>query len=316
MKTAFLFTGQGSQTVGMGKDIYEKYETARKVFDKASEISGIDVKNICFNGPEEELNKTENTQIAILTTSLALLKILEENGKKAEIAVGLSLGEYAALIYGGYITFEDGIKLIQKRGYYMGNFLPEEEYSMAAIIGLEDEKVEKACKSVKNGFVRAVNYNCPGQVVVSGDKDAVIESMEIAKELGARKTIELKTSGPFHTEKLKNASIELRKELEKITFNKCNIPVIKNFDGSAYSENDNMVEVLANHVINPVKFRKSIEIMLEMGADTFVEVGPGKTLSGFVRKVAKEKQKEVVVLNVENVETMENVLQIIQNKEC
>ena len=316
MKIAYIFPGQGTQTVGMGKDIFEKYEEAKNVYKKVDEALGENIEKLTYEETQEELNQTKNTQIAIYAMSMAIMEILKQNGINADVAAGLSLGEYSALTCAGAISLEDGARIVRKRGTLMQELAPKGEWSMAAIIGLEDEKVEKACKSVKNGFVRAVNYNCPGQVVVSGDKDAVIESMEIAKELGARKTIELKTSGPFHTEKLKNASIELRKELEKITFNKCNIPVIKNFDGSAYSENDNMVEVLANHVINPVKFRKSIEIMLEMGADTFVEVGPGKTLSGFVRKVAKEKQKEVVVLNVENVETMENVLQIIQNKEC
>ena len=183
---------------------------------------------------------------------------------------------------------------------------------MAAIIGLEDDKVEEACSKVEEGFVRAVNYNCPGQVVVSGEKEAVAKAMEIAKELGARKVIELKTSGPFHTEKLQDASNELKKELEKITFDKCSIPVIKNFDGYAYNENDDMVDILANHVINPVKFRKSMETMLEMGIDTFVEIGPGKTLSGFVKKVCKEKAVEANVLNIENVETLENALSALK----
>ena len=194
----------------------------------------------------------------------------------------------------------------------MQDLAPKGDWAMAAIIGLEDAKVEEVCNKVEKGFVRAVNYNCPGQVVVSGEKEAVLQAMEIAKELGARKVIELKTSGPFHTEKLKEASEALRKELEKVQFSECKIPVIKNLDGTPYTKNDNKVEILANHVINPVKFRKSIETMIEMGIDTFVEIGPGKTLSGFVKKVEKDRNIELNVLNIENVETLESALDFLK----
>lgn len=190
----------------------------------------------------------------------------------------------------------------------MQNLVPTGDWAMAAIIGLEDKIVEEACSKVKNGFVKAVNYNCPGQVVISGEKEAVCKAMELAKEMGARKVVELKTSGPFHTEKLKEASNELKKELEKINFNKCSIPVVKNLNGEEYEDSDNMVEILSNHVINPVKFRKSIETMLNMGIDTFVEIGPGKTLSGFVKKVCKEKEVEANILNIENLETLKTAL--------
>ena len=195
----------------------------------------------------------------------------------------------------------------------MQELAPEGDWLMAAIIGLEDEQVENVCSQVKEGFVRAVNYNCPGQVVVSGERAAVQEAMGLAKETGARKVVELKTSGPFHTEKLKEASEELEKELSKIEFHEENIQVIKNFNGKAYEQGDDMVQILANHVINPVKFRKSIETMLEMGVDTFVEIGPGKTLSGFVKKVCKEKNVEAKILNIESVETLENALEILRN---
>ena len=203
MKRAFLFPGQGAQTVGMGKDIYEKYEEAKKIYEKASEISGIDVKKICFEGPEEELNKTENTQIAILTTSLAILEILKNKGIEADIATGLSLGEYGALIYSGIITFEDGIKLIQKRGFYMGNLIPKEEYLMAAVIGLEVNKIEEVCSQIreKGKFVVPANYNCSVQTAISGTKEAVEEAMQKLKDEGAKRVIPLKTSGPFHTSK-------------------------------------------------------------------------------------------------------------------
>ena len=170
MKRAFLFPGQGAQVVGMGKDIYEKYDEAKKIYDEASRISGIDVKKLCFEGPEEELNRTENTQIAILTTSLAILEVLKEKGIEADMATGLSLGEYGALIYAGMISFKDGIKLIQKRGYYMENLLPNQKFSMAAIIGLDAEKIEEVCKEIsrENKFIVVANYNCSVQTVISG----------------------------------------------------------------------------------------------------------------------------------------------------
>ena len=309
MKIGYIFPGQGTQSVGMGKDIYEKYEEARNIYEKVDKALGESIEAITYNSSEEELNQTKNTQIAIYTMSLAILEILNKYGIKPEALAGLSLGEYTALTCANCISIEDGARIVRKRGTLMQDLAPKGDWLMAAIIGLEDEKVEEACKMVKKGFVRAVNYNCPGQVVASGEKEAVLECMEIAKNLGARKVVELKTSGPFHTEKLKEASIELRKELEKIKFNNCDITVIKNLDGMPYTNNDNMVDILANHVINPVRFRKSLETMLDMGIDTFIEIGPGKTLSGFVRKVSKEKNAEVNILNIENVETLENVLE-------
>lgn len=308
MKIGYVFPGQGTQAVGMGKDIYDKYEEARNVYKKIDGVLEENIENLTHNVDQEELNQTKNTQIAIYAMSMAILEILNKAGIKPEVAAGLSLGEYSALTCAGAITLEEGAKIVRKRGTLMQELAPKGEWDMAAIIGLEDEKVEEACNKVEKGFVRAVNYNCPGQVVVSGEKQAVLEAMEIAKELGARKAIELKTSGPFHTEKLQEASSKLQEELGKITFNKCNIPVIKNLDGTPYTENDNMVDVLANHVINPVKFRKSIETMLEMGIDTFVEIGPGKTLSGFVKKVCKEKGIEANVYNIENIDTLEKAL--------
>ena len=313
MKIGYIFPGQGTQCVGMGKDIYEKYEEAQNVYKRIDKVLEENIETLTYNVEAEEINQTKNTQITIYAMSMAILEILKQRGIKPEAAAGLSLGEYSALTCVGAISLEDGAKIVRIRGRLMQELAPNGEWAMAAIIGLDDDKVEEACIKVKDGFVRAVNYNCPGQVVISGEKEAVVKAMEIAKELGARKVIELKTSGPFHTEKLQEASKELRKELEKITFNNCKIPVIKNFDGEPYKENDDMVEILSNHVINPVKFRKSLETMLQMGIDTFVEIGPGKTLSGFVKKVCKEKGIEANVFNIENVETLENFLENVKN---
>ena len=308
MKRAFLFPGQGAQIVGMGKDIYEKYDEAKKIYDEASKISGIDVKKLCFEGPEEELNKTENTQIAILTTSLAILEILKSKGITADIAVGLSLGEYGALIYAGIISFEDGIKLIQKRGYYMGNMIPDEKFSMSAIIGLDSEKIEKVCQEIskENKFLVVANYNCSVQTVISGEEDAINKAMERLKEEGAKRTIKLNTSGPFHTIKLEKAKQAYEKELENINFNvNSKVKVIKNIDGTYYNEKDNIKEILANHIINPVRFDKAIKLMEEENVEEYVEIGPGRTLTGFVKK----ENKEANTFNINNLESLEKFLE-------
>ena len=307
MKRAFLFPGQGAQVVGMGKDIYEKYDEAKKIYEEASKISGMDIKKLCFEGPEEELNKTENTQIAILTTSLAILEVLKSKGIEAEITCGLSLGEYCALIYSGMISFEDGIKLIKKRGYYMGNLIPDEEYSMAAVIGLDSTKIEEICNELKESgkFVVPANYNCSTQTVVSGEKEAVEIAIEKLKEAGAKRVIPLKTSGPFHTEKLIEAKQAYEKELENVTFNKGNVKVIKNLDGNYYNEEDNVKEILAKHIISSVRFDRAIKLMQEENVDEYAEIGPGRTLTGFVRK----DNKEAKTYNINSLESLEKYLE-------
>ena len=310
MKRAFLFPGQGAQTVEMGKDIYEKYEEEKKIYEKASEISGKDIKKICFEGPEEELNKTENTQIAILTTSLAILEVLKTKKIEAKIACGLSLGEYTALIYSGIITFEEGINLIKKRGYYMGNLIPEEEYLMAAVIGLDVIKIEEICEKIrKEGkFVVPANYNCITQTVISGEKTAVEIAVEKLKTAGAKRVIPLNTSGPFHTEKLVEAKKAYEKELETIKFNikkEDGIKVIKNIDGTFYNEKDNIKEILSKHIISPIRFDKAIKIMQEEKVDEYIEIGPGRTLTGFVKK----DNKEAKTYNINNIESLEKYLE-------
>ena len=313
MKIGYLFPGQGAQSLGMGKDIYEKYDVAKEVYKKAQELTGIDVAKIAFEN-EELLNQTQYTQICILTMSLAILEILKQNGIQAEVSSGLSLGEYTALINSGALIFEDGIQLVKKRGEYMQKLVPEGEWLMAAVLGMEEEKVIEICKlanekSAEN-FVVPVNFNCPGQIVISGNKAGVETAEVIAKEQGVRKVRTLKTSGPFHTEKLKKASEALKKDLEQVKFNQFNNTVVKNIDGTEYKETDDIKDILAKHIISPVKFTTVLQKMLDLGVDTFIEVGPGKTLSGFIKKMPTDK--EIKILNINNCETLENVLKEVK----
>ena len=328
MKIAFLFPGQGAQKVGMGKDLYENYEEVRKLYQKVSEISQIDMAKLCFEGKRQiyqgkyktgeiqeeltDLHQTENTQLAIATMSLSIIELCKKENIEADMAVGLSLGEYPALIYGGYLSLEDGIILLKKRGYYMGHYVPEEAYSMVAVMGMESKQIEEICEKLqKEGlFVSPANYNYSGQTVISGNREAVRKAQEEFIKLGVKRQIELNTSGPFHTKKLEEASKLYREELKKVTFLKGNKPVIKNIDGTFYQENDDMIDILSKHIISPVRFDKAIHKMLEEGIDTINQIGPGKALTGFVKK----ENKEANTYQIYDVESLKSTIENLKNR--
>lgn len=311
MQIGFLFPGQGAQKVGMGKDLYEKYEEVKNVYDEVKKITGIDIKKISFEGPEELLNKTQNTQLAILTESLAILKVLKNKNIKAKMSSGLSLGEYTALIEDEIFDFETGIKVVEKRGEIMQKLTPKGNWKMAAIMGLKEKQVEEICKKMDNRYVVPANYNTKGQIVISGEEEAVVKAGELAKEMGAKKVSLLNTEGPFHTPKLEKCSIALKKELTKIKINKKDSKVVKNIDGKTYMENDNIIEILSKHISNPVRFTSCLQTMYDNGIDTFVEIGPGRTLSSFVKRMKFENS--IKIMNVSNCEELETLIKEVKN---
>lgn len=303
MKIAFMFPGQGAQFPGMGEDFFQKYQEARIVYEKASKVVGKDLAKLCFRGTPEELSNTIHTQLAISTTSLAILAVLKKYGITADIDVGLSLGEYVALIDSNILSFEDGIKLLERRSYFMANKQPNEKYSMIAIMGLEVDKIEEICQKAE-GFIVPANYNYSGQIVVTGEEKTIEEVTIKLQEVGAKRIVKLNTSGPFHTEKLLEASKCYREALEKVNFEITENRVIKNIDGTFYTKTDNIKDILAKHIISPVRFDKTIQTMQKEGIDTYIEIGPGKALSGFVRK----ENREAKVFNIQKVEDLQNLL--------
>lgn len=304
-KIAFLFVGQGAQYSGMGKDIAENYDVAMEVFDKANELLDMDIKELCFNGSKEDLNKTENTQPAILTTTLAILKALQSEGIEAEGTAGLSLGEYTSLVYSKSILLEDAIPLVKKRGRFMQEEVPLGIGGMVAVLNLKEDVIKEIISKVNShGLIEVANYNCPGQIVLSGEKAPLNEAITIIKEYGGR-AMPLPVSAPFHSSMLKGAGDKLLLELEKINVNNPSILTYKNLTATPYSKGDNIEDVLRKQLMSSVRWEETINNMIKDGFNVFIEIGPGKTLSSFLRKISRD----VKVFNVENIESLSKTLE-------
>ncbi|ADJ60767.1 ACP S-malonyltransferase [Lactococcus cremoris] len=288
-KTAFLFSGQGAQQLGMARDLYDQHESVKTTFDEASKALGYDLRAL-IDHDEEKLNETEYTQPAILTTSVAIMRLLNENGIKPDVVAGLSLGEYSALVASGIIDFQEAVKLVAKRGQYMTEAAPTGSGKMVAVMNTEPALIEEICqKASERGIVSPANYNTPAQIVIGGEVLAVDYAVELLKEAGVRKLIELKVSGPFHTAILKPASEKLALELDKINFKSFELPLISNTSAKVMQE-DEVKALLTRQVMEPVRFYESVETMQKVGVTRFIEVGPGKVLSGFIKKIDKNAE--------------------------
>ena len=313
MKIAFIFSGQGSQYIGMGKELYDNILVSREILDKANKLLDFDIKELMFNGNKEVLDITENTQPAILIMSIMAMKALEEKGIKPNVVSGLSLGEYSALIASKALSFEEAIPLIRKRGKLMQEAVPIGIGSMVAIMGLPLDKVNFAINKAKDiGVVEISNYNTNNQIVIGGEKLAVERAKEICLEIGAKRAIELKVSGPFHTSLLENASIKLREELNKIEFSKPEIKIISNVTADTIENKDEIKDILCKQIKSSVRWSESVDKMLNMGVDIFIELGPSRVLSGFIKEISREKGLKINIFNVEDIKSLNKTIEGIE----
>lgn len=299
-KTAFIFPGQGAQYCGMGQDFYENTRTGRRIFDRASELLGFSVPELVFE-KNDRLDITEYTQAAMVTTCAAILKVMEENGYHADVTAGLSLGEYASLIAANAMSVEDAILTVRKRGILMQEAVPAGIGGMSAVLGMNADQINKIVDNLEN--VQVANYNCPGQIVISGKLEAVLTASEKLKEAGAKRVIPLNVSGPFHSYLLADAGKKLGEFLEKVTLKRPEIPYVANVTAQYVTEEDKIKPLLEKQISSSVRWQQSVEYMIADGVDRFVEIGPGKTLSGFVKKISRD----VEILNVEKLSDLEKL---------
>ena len=300
-KIAFMFPGQGAQKAGMGKDFYEQSETARKVIDKAAELLDIDMKALCFE-ENDKLDQTEYTQAALVTVCLAMEHVLRERGLKADVTAGLSLGEYCAIASAGGMSTEDAITTVRKRGILMQNAVPGGKGTMAAVLGMKGEDIEKVVDPIDG--VTIANYNCPGQIVITGWKESVEKASEELKAAGAKRVMPLNVSGPFHSPMLEEAGRELGQVLAGVQLSKLEIPYVTNVTAEYVTDISETKALLATQVASSVRWQQSVENMIADGVDTFVEIGPGRTLAGFMRKISRD-------VKVYNVGTWEDVDKVV-----
>lgn len=300
-KIAFMFPGQGAQKAGMGKDFYEQSETARQVIDRATELLGIDMKELCFE-ENDRLDQTEYTQAALVTVCMAMEHVLRERGLRADVTAGLSLGEYCAIASAGGMSTDDAITTVRKRGILMQNAVPGGKGSMAAVLGLTGDVIENAIADIEG--VSIANYNCPGQIVITGWKESVEKASEVLKEAGAKRVLPLNVSGPFHSPMLEEAGKELGAVLENVQMSQLEIPYVTNVTAEYVTDISQTKELLSKQVASSVRWQQSVENMIADGVDVFVEVGPGKTLAGFMRKINKN-------VKVYNVGTWEDVDKVV-----
>lgn len=312
MKTAFLFPGQGSQKVGMVQDLFENYDSVKALIKEADETLGFSISKMMFEGPDTELMKTEFTQPAILTASVAVWQVLKEHGLTPDIAAGHSLGEYSALVAAGAISFADAVNTVHLRGRFMQEAVPLGEGGMAAIIGSNPETIVKVCGEVSTEDlpVQAVNFNCPGQVVIAGATAAVEKACEALKEAGARRAIMLKVSAPFHSTLMEPAALRLKEVLDKIDIHDTAIPVVANVNAKEETKADEIRKNLVDQAAHPVHWEESIRNMIASGVDMTVEAGPGTVLTGFMKKIARS----VPCHHAEDVATIDEVVTALKGE--